>query len=99
MAATEPPELTHEQRLARRAHVRSVWWTAAGRGPAAAAVVLFARTVAGLVALSHLDGRANDAADALIVAGSPVSLQSIVVAGVVLGALGALTDTAVTQAS
>jgi uncharacterized membrane protein len=49
--------------------------------------------------LDHLDGRANDAANALIAAGSHISLQGVVVAGVVLGALGALTDTAVTQAS
>jgi uncharacterized membrane protein len=49
--------------------------------------------------LDHLDGRSNDAANALIAAGSHISLQGVVVAGVVLGALGALTDTAVTQAS
>jgi uncharacterized membrane protein len=49
--------------------------------------------------LDHLDGRSTDAANALIAAGSHISLQGVVVAGVVLGALGALTDTAVTQAS
>jgi uncharacterized membrane protein len=49
--------------------------------------------------IDHLDGRSNDAANALIAAGHHISLQGVVVAGVVLGALGALTDTAVTQAS
>ena len=49
--------------------------------------------------LDHLDGRSSDAANALVQAGSHINLQGVVVAGVVLGALGALTDTAVTQAS
>jgi uncharacterized membrane protein len=53
----------------------------------------------GFAHLDHLDGRSTDAANALIAAGSHISLQGVVVAGVVLGALGALTDTAVTQAS
>jgi uncharacterized membrane protein len=65
-----------------------------------AATLLVAAVLA--VAFAHvdrLDGRSNDAANALIAAGRHISLQGVVVAGVVLGALGALTDTAVTQAS
>jgi uncharacterized membrane protein len=54
---------------------------------------------AAIAEIDHLDGRANDAANALIAAGTQISLEGVVVAGVVLGALGALTDTAVTQAS
>jgi uncharacterized membrane protein len=65
-----------------------------------AATLLVAAVVAAAFAqLDHLDGRSNDAANALIAAGRHISLQGVVVAGVVLGALGALTDTAVTQSS
>jgi uncharacterized membrane protein len=65
-----------------------------------AATLLVAAVVAAAFAhVDHLDGRSNDAANALIAAGRHISLQGVVVAGVVLGALGALTDTAVTQSS
>jgi uncharacterized membrane protein len=65
-----------------------------------AATLLVAAVVGVVFAhVDHLDGRSNDAANALIAAGRHISLQGVVVAGVVLGALGALTDTAVTQAS
>jgi uncharacterized membrane protein len=65
-----------------------------------AATLLVAAVVAAAFAhIDHLDGRSNDAANALIAAGRHISLQGVVVAGVVLGALGALTDTAVTQSS
>jgi uncharacterized membrane protein len=65
------------------------------------AITLLLAAVLGVVFahIDHLDGRSNEAANALIAAGSHISLQGVVVAGVVLGALGALTDTAVTQAS
>jgi uncharacterized membrane protein len=65
------------------------------------AATLLLAAVAGLVIahVDQLDGRSTDAANALVQAGSHISLQGVVVAGVVLGALGALTDTAVTQAS
>lgn len=52
-----------------------------------------------LVDLTGLDGRGGDTANALAFAAGGVSLQGIVLAGMVLGALGVLADTAVTQAS
>jgi hypothetical protein len=65
----------------------------------AATLLVAAVLGAAFAHIDHLDGRSSDAANALIAAGSHISLQGVVVAGVVLGALGALTDTAVTQAS
>ena len=51
------------------------------------------------VHLAHIDGRTNDLS-AYIGSLSPrISLQGIVLAGMVVGALGVLADTAVTQAS
>lgn len=52
-----------------------------------------------MVGLTGLDGRGGDTANALAFAADGVSLQGIVLAGMVLGALGVLADTAVTQAS
>lgn len=52
-----------------------------------------------LVDAAALDGRGSDAANALAFTAGNVSLQGIVLAGMVLGALGVLADTAVTQAS
>lgn len=52
-----------------------------------------------LVGAAGLDGRGGEAANALAFAAGGVSLQGIVLAGMVLGALGVLADTAVTQAS
>lgn len=61
-------------------------------GIATGAIVLMAD-------LASLDGRTSEVASALTQANSGISLQGIVVASVILGVLGALTDTAVTQAS
>lgn len=70
------------------------------------AIVAIALTLAvatGLVVLisdlASLDGRTSEVATALTQANSGISLDGIVIAGVILGVLGALTDTAVTQAS
>jgi uncharacterized membrane protein len=65
------------------------------------AATLLLAAIGGVVIadLDQLDGRSSDAANALVQAGSHINLQGVVVAGIVLGALGALTDTAVTQAS
>lgn len=52
------------------------------------------------VETAHLDGRGTDDAGALLQAtGGDISLQGIVLAGMILGALGVLADMAVTQAS
>lgn len=48
---------------------------------------------------ARLDGRANEAAQALTVLGGDISLQGVVLAGLVFAALGVLADQAVTQAS
>lgn len=50
------------------------------------------------VALARLDGRSSELAGALTQGGT-VSLEGIVLAGMVIGALGVLADTGVTQAS
>ncbi len=53
-----------------------------------------------VVETAHLDGRGSDDAGALLQAtGGDISLQGIVLAGMILGALGVLADMAVTQAS
>lgn len=57
---------------------------------------LLART---MVEAAGLDGRGGDTANALAFVAGDVSLQGIVLAGMVLGGLGVLADTAVTQAS
>lgn len=65
-----------------------------------AATLLLAAGLATIAAeAAHLDGRSTELASALAQSEPGLSLQGVVVAGVVLGALGALTDTAVTQAS
>jgi hypothetical protein len=51
------------------------------------------------VALAHLDGRSNELSVLLSQQNRDVSLRGIVLAGMVVGALGVLADTAVTQAS
>jgi uncharacterized membrane protein len=65
-----------------------------------AASLLFA-AVAGTIAVhaAQLDGRSSDLAIYLQQSDSHVSLQGIVLAGLVIGALGVLADVAVTQAS
>jgi uncharacterized membrane protein len=57
--------------------------------------------VAGTVAVhvAHLDGRSGDLSIYLQQSNSHLSLQGVVLAGLVLGALGVLADMAVTQAS
>jgi uncharacterized membrane protein len=51
------------------------------------------------VHMARLDGRANEASQALTVLNGSLSLQGVVLAGLVFGALGVLADQAVTQAS
>jgi uncharacterized membrane protein len=51
------------------------------------------------VSVAHLDGRTDDLSTYLSTIGPGISLQGIVLAGMVIGALGVLADTAVTQAS
>jgi len=51
------------------------------------------------VGLVHLDGNADDVSLYLSQQNSDLSLQGVVLAGIVIGALGVLADTAVTQAS
>lgn len=52
-----------------------------------------------LIAVVHLDGRGNEAALYLSQQNQTLSLQGVVLAGMIIGALGVLADTAVTQAS
>ena len=47
----------------------------------------------------HLDGRSGDAAQYLTEQNASLSLTGVVLAGMIIGALGVLADTAVTQAS
>ena len=49
--------------------------------------------------MAHLDGHSTDAALILTNANASLSLRGVVIAGMVIGALGVLADTAVTQAS
>ncbi|MDR9372197.1 YibE/F family protein, partial [Conexibacter sp. JD483] len=65
------------------------------------AASLMAAAALGSVAVhaARLDGRANEAAQALTVLGGGISLQGVVLAGLVFSALGVLADQAVTQAS
>lgn len=49
--------------------------------------------------VADLDGRSTELAGQLSISNPTVSLQGVVIAGMVIGALGVLADTAVTQAS
>ncbi|HEX3692548.1 MAG TPA: YibE/F family protein [Solirubrobacteraceae bacterium] len=49
--------------------------------------------------VAHLDGRTDELSNYLATVNPHISLQGIVLAGMVIGALGVLADTAVTQAS
>jgi uncharacterized membrane protein len=51
------------------------------------------------LSLAHLDGRTDDVTLALGAQDAHLSLQGVVLAGMLIGALGVLADTAVTQAS
>jgi uncharacterized membrane protein len=51
------------------------------------------------VRLAHLDGRGSELSTALSQQNASLSLQGVVLAGMVIGALGVLADTGVTQAS
>ncbi len=51
------------------------------------------------VEVAHLDGRSSELGSLLAQRGDGLSLQGIVLAGMVIGALGVLADTGVTQAS
>lgn len=62
-------------------------------------LAIVAAAIALMANLASLDGRTTEIAAALTQANSSISLKGVVIAGVILGALGALTDTAVTQAS
>lgn len=65
------------------------------------AVTLLLATAIGAVAIggAGLDGRSGELAGALTLSAGEISLQGIVLAGLVLGCLGVLADMAVTQAS
>jgi uncharacterized membrane protein len=52
-----------------------------------------------MVAAAHLDGRTGELQQLLVLGARGVSLQGVVLAGMVVGALGVLTDMAVSQAS
>jgi len=64
-----------------------------------ATLVLLAALAAACVAAADLDGRSNELSLLLSQQNRDVSLRGIVLAGMVIGALGVLADTAVTQAS
>lgn len=49
--------------------------------------------------LAHLDGKVSEVSGTLLAGNPSLSLQGVVIAGMVIGALGVLADTAVTQAS
>jgi len=51
------------------------------------------------VPLAHLDGHGTDVASVLTLQNGSISLQGVVLAGMVIGGLGVLADTGVTQAS
>ena len=65
------------------------------------AASLFLASALGLlyVHVAHLTGQGTELAQALTFGGSGVSLQGLVLAGFVIGTLGVLADTGVTQAS
>jgi uncharacterized membrane protein len=64
------------------------------------ACLLFAAVVGKLAAgAAHLDGRSSDLATFLAGSDRSISLQGVVLAGLVVGALGVLADMGVTQAS
>ena len=65
-----------------------------------AATLLLTSVLAVLASnLASLDGKASELATTLSAQSPGLSLQGVVVAGIVIGALGVLADTAVTQAS
>ncbi|MGH2941954.1 MAG: YibE/F family protein [Solirubrobacteraceae bacterium] len=65
-----------------------------------AATLLLTSVLAVLASnLAALDGKADELSSTLITQSPALSLQGVVVAGIVIGALGVLADTAVTQAS
>jgi hypothetical protein len=64
-----------------------------------ATLLLAAGLSAGGIAFAHLDGLSDDLTLALGQQDSGISLQGVVLAGMLIGALGVLADTAVTQAS
>ena len=51
------------------------------------------------VSFAHIDGRTDELSSYLATVNADISLQGIVLAGMIIGALGVLADTAVTQAS
>jgi uncharacterized membrane protein len=51
------------------------------------------------IGIAHLDGHGNDASQYLTQQNSTLSLRGVVLASMIIGALGVLADTAVTQAS
>jgi uncharacterized membrane protein len=65
----------------------------------AASLLLTAALGAIYVSTTHLNGYSSDLSTVLSQGGVNVSLEGIVLAGVVIGALGVLADTAVSQAS
>jgi uncharacterized membrane protein len=69
---------------------------ALGIGSTLLLTAVIAQMAAGAV---HLNGRNDELSSYLGTVGRGVSLQGIVLAGMVIGALGVLADTAVTQAS
>jgi uncharacterized membrane protein len=64
-----------------------------------ATLLLISALAALCVSLAHLDGRSNELSLLLSQQNRDLSLRGIVLAGMVIGALGVLADTAVTQAS
>jgi uncharacterized membrane protein len=65
-----------------------------------ATTLVFTALLAALwIHVAHLDGRSDDTALYLTQQNSSLSLQGVVLAGMIIGALGVLADTAVTQAS
>jgi uncharacterized membrane protein len=62
-------------------------------------LVLLALVTKFAIGLAHLDGNSSDLSLALTQQNSSVSLTGVVLAGMVIGGLGVLADTAVTQAS
>lgn len=64
-----------------------------------ATLLLTCGLAAACVAFAQLDGRSNELSLFLSQQNSSVSLRGVVLAGMIIGALGVLADTAVTQAS
>jgi uncharacterized membrane protein len=64
-----------------------------------ATLVLTCGLAAAAVALAHVDGQSNELSQYLSQQNGTLSLRGVVLAGMIVGALGVLADTAVTQAS